>query len=190
MCGLVDLKIKKKWFDYFIISLVILLISGCHSSSYRFNKGRPVLPSHLIPSDPEKIKQERKLTAENIQVIQQGQYILISIPAALLFANHSPQISWQSYSYLNDVACYIKMFRKVEVEVNAYDTQCDKHQRVLALTELRASNIGNYLTSQGIDSRIVFTRGMGNDKPIMKTDRQEYHFANSRIEILFKEEII
>jgi len=182
-------KIIYKYLGGLIASFVFLLLCSCHSS-YRFTKGPPVLPSHLNPSDPEKIRMERKLRAENIQVIQQGQYILISIPAALIFANHSPVITWHSYSYLNDVACFIKMYRKVEVEVNAYDMKCDKHQRMLALTQLRAENIANYLISQNIDSRIVFTRGMANDKPIMKTDREEYLYANSRIEILFKEEII
>ena len=188
------LKIKKiiKMIKWTIISniLGLMLLSGCQGSSQRFMPPPSKLPTHLPPNDHIKLKMERKLAAEQIQVIQQGQYVLISIPAVLLFADQSPNIQLDSYGYLNDVACYLKMFRHVEIDVNAYDDCGDNHQRLLSLTRLRASRVADYLNTQSIDSRILFTRGLGNDKPIMKTDRLESHLANSRVEILFKEEII
>lgn len=168
--------------------LIILNFSACQSH-YRI-QNTSNLPTHLPPPDPEKLKLERKLLAEDIKVIQEGQYVLISVPSALLFLKRSPVVLWSSYQYLNDIACYIKMFRKVEVHVNAYDSFEDERQRSLSLTRLRATNVAKYLTSQGIDSRLLFMRGLSNDKPIMKTDRLENSLANSRIEILFKEEII
>jgi intracellular multiplication protein IcmN len=188
------LKIKKmtKMIEWTIVCniIVLMLLSGCQGSSQRFTQPPSKLPTHLPPSDPIKLKMERKLAAEQIQVIQQGQYVLISIPAVLLFAEQSPNILLDSYGYLNDVACYLKMFRHVEIDVNVYDDCGENHQRLLSLTRLRASRVADYLNTQAIDSRILFTRGMGNDKPIMKTDRLESHLANSRVEILFKEEII
>jgi intracellular multiplication protein IcmN len=183
--------IKKmmEWTVLFNI-IAIMLLPGCQSSSQRFTPPPSKLPTHLPPSDFIKIKMERKLAAEQIQVIQQGQYVLISIPAVLLFADNSPNILLDSHGYLNDVACYLKMFRHVEVDINVYDDCGENHQRLLSLTRLRASRVADYLNSQAIDTRILFTRGMGNDKPIMKTNRLESHLANSRVEILFKEEII
>jgi intracellular multiplication protein IcmN len=165
------------------------LLVACGSST-RFIPSQHELPAHLPPPDPVKLKFLQKLEQEQIQVIQQGQYVLIRIPSVLLFAKHSPVILWPGYTYLNDVVCYIKSFRKVEVSVNSYDSCCDKHQRMLALTSLRASNVADYLLSQSIDTRIIFTRGMANDKPIVKENSGDAYFANSRIEILFKEEII
>ena len=174
------------------IFLAVLFSSyflGC-SASYRFMPAHTELPAHLPPSDPIRLKFLQKLEQDQIQVIQQGQYILISIPSVLLFAKHSPLIQWSGYSYLNDVACYLKSYRKIELNINSYDSCCDKHQRMLALTLLRATNVADYLLSQSIDARMVFTRGMGNDKPIMRTNDSAAYFANSRVEILFKEEII
>jgi intracellular multiplication protein IcmN len=171
-----------------VIGLFLLQFGACSSRYYFHDTSN--LPTHLAPPDPQKIKLERKLMAEEIQVIQEGQYILISIPSALLFLPHSPVLLWPSYHYLNDVACYIKMFRKVEVQVNAYDTMIESHQRSLSLTRLRATNVANYLSSQQIDSRLLLMQGLANDKPIMKTERPENRWANARIEILFKEEII
>ena len=175
--------------QFFFPIMISSYFVGC-SSSYRFIPAHTELPAHLPPQDPVRLKFLQKLEQEQIQVIQQGQYILISIPSFLLFAKHSPLIQWPGYSYLNDVACYLKSYRKIELSINAYDSCCDKHQRMMALTLLRASNIADYLLSQSIDARIVFTRGMGNDKPIMRTNDQSAYIANSRIEILFKEEII
>jgi intracellular multiplication protein IcmN len=172
-----------------ILSAIFLGLIAC-SSSYRFMPSNHQLPAHLPQADPVKLRLLQKLYQDNIQVIQQGQYILISIPSVLLFPRHSPNIIWPGYQYLNDVACYIKSFRKVEMTINSYDTCCDKHQRILALTLARASNVAEYLISQGVDTRILFTRGMGNDKPIRSGVDLDPYLTNSRIEIMFKEEII
>lgn len=185
---------KKTWkFKMGVFAMMTcLLIQGCGGGGDNYNprNKQAYLPTHLPPRDPEKLKMELRLDREQVQVIQTGQWILISIPSLFVFAEHTANITLSSYGILNDVICFIKMFRKVEIDINVYESCCDKHQRMLALTRLRASRIADYFVSQGIDSRIVFTRGMANDKPIMKTDRSEYHLANSRIEILFKEEII
>ena len=179
---------QSHWLLWIWLSLCVVELLGC-SSRYSF-QDTSNLPTHLAPPDPQKIKLERKLIAEEIQVIQQGQYILISIPSALLFLPHSPVLLWPSYQYLNDVACYIKMFRKVELYVNAYEAKMDNHQRSLSLTRLRATNIANYLSTQNVDSRLLVMQGLAYDKPIMKTEYKQNRLANSRIEILFKEEII
>jgi intracellular multiplication protein IcmN len=174
------------------VLMLCLFFQGCGGGggNYNLRNKQSYLPTHLPPRDSEKLRMELRLDKEQVQVIQTGQWILISIPSLFVFAEHTATISLSSYGMLNDVICFIKMFRKVEIDINVYESCCDKHQRMLALTRLRASRIADYFVSQGIDSRIVLTRGMANDKPIMKTDRSEYHLANSRIEILFKEEII
>lgn len=170
-----------------ILSLVLL---ACRQANPYQEQEVLTLPTHLEPVDPQKLQLERRLITERIQVIQMGQYVLIDIPAALVFNQHSPKINSNSYEILNDVACYIKTFRKVEINVNVHDFCIDKQQRMFALTRVRSSAVANYLISQGIDSRLVITRGLANDKPIMKNECNENVLANSRIEISFKDEII
>lgn len=172
------------------ISCVLGLMS-CHSSHRApAPYDQSSLPKHVTTTEVNRAQILQKLSAERVKIIEEGQYVLVSISSALLFAEHSPVITWASYQILNDVACYMRLYRKVQVDVNAYESTNDSHGRMLALTRMRASAVGEYLISQGIDSRIVFTRGMGNDKPIMKTDRRESAYGNSRIEILFKKELI
>ena len=173
-----------------MLCIFFLNLLACRSDPYYANQQPAVLPTHLEPIDPQKLQLERRLTAERLQVIQIGQHVLIDIPAALIFNQHSPKITSHSYGILNDVACYIKTYRKVEINVNVHDFCIDKQERMFALTKIRASAVANYLISQGIDSRLVITRGMSNDKPIMKNECNRNVLANSRIEISFKDEII
>lgn len=191
--------IKHKLFrQYFVKKMIIISqiasvigFTACHSPHRApAPYDQTSLPSHVTTTEVNRGQILQKLSAERVKIIEEGQYVLVSIPSALLFAEHSPVITWASYQILNDVACYMRLYRKIQVDVNAYESTNDSHARMLALTRMRASAVGEYLISQGIDSRIVFTRGMGNDKPIMKTDRKESAYGNSRIEILFKNELI
>jgi len=171
--------------------LLIFLLQSCHGgANSRWSEGSMQLPSHKSERDPDKLKQEQRLKMEGLSIIQTGQYNMVSIPAGLLFAQHSPKISWSSYPILNDVACYIRMFRKVEVEINVYEYCRDTHNRIYALSLARASEVADYLVAQGIDGRVVTARGLGNDKPIMSNECDNAtSLANSRIEISFKEEL-
>jgi intracellular multiplication protein IcmN len=167
-----------------------MFLLGCHGGNGRWDEGPMQLPSHKAERDPDKLKQEQRLKTAGLSVIQTGQYTMVSIPAAMIFAQHSPKISWASYAILNDVACYIRMFRKVEVEVNVFEYCRDTHHRIFALSLARASEVAEYLVGQGIDGRIVTARGLGNDKPIMRNECDNAtSIANSRIEISFKEEL-
>jgi intracellular multiplication protein IcmN len=181
--------LQKKIIIMPLLLSILLILQSCHSHS-NMDDELMQLPSHKTESDPAKWKQEQKLQINGVKVIQTGQYTMVSIPAGLIFAQHSPKISWGSYPVLNDVACYIRMFRKVEVEVNVYEYCHDTHNRIFALSLARASEVADYLVDQGIDGRIVISRGLGNDKPIMaKECSNASSLGNSRIEIAFKEEL-
>jgi intracellular multiplication protein IcmN len=181
--------LQKKAIICFACILTMSLVA-CHSSSHWDPDNVMQLPSHKTERDPQRLKQEQKLSQEGIKVIQTGQYTMVSIPAGMIFAQHSPKISWGSYGVLNDVVCYLRMFRKVEVEVNVYEYCRDSHHRIFALSLARASEVKNYLVDQGIDGRIVVARGLGNDKPIMANEcSNASSLANSRIEISFKDEL-
>ena len=172
-----------------LLFIFFLSLLACQGRRYYAQTEPLPLPTHLEPVDPIKLQLERRLTGERLQIIQIGQHVLIDIPAVLVFNQHSPKISSHSYWILNDVACYIKTFRKVEINVNVHDFCIDKQERMLALTRARASAVANYLIGQGIDSRLVITRGLGNDKPIMENECNQNVLANSRIEISFKDQI-
>jgi intracellular multiplication protein IcmN len=61
--------------------------------------------------------------------------------------------------------------------------------RERALTLARSRVVGEYLWSQGVDSRFIFTQGLGSDKPIMRFTQGGDFSLNSRIEITFRDSV-
>lgn len=172
--------------------LVFLALTGCHVlSKYKPTTAvRPKLPFKVSGAQDKRIMaMQTLLRKEGVQVITMGQDYLISIPSKALFPSDSPRLMWSGYSLLDAVDCYLDQFRKVAVTVTAYSNKCVSARRDKALTLARARAVGDYLWSQGMDSRFVFTQGLGSDKPITSKYRKGDHSENSRIEITFRDTV-
>lgn len=173
--------------------LVFLALTGCHVFSK--HKWTPTTVPSKLPfkvsgaKDKRIIAMQTSLRKKGVKVITMGQDYLISIPSTALFPDESPQLKWGGYPILDDVSCYLDQFRKVAVTVTAFSNKCVSARRDKALTLARARAVGDYLWSQGIDSRFVFTQGLGSDKPITSNHRKGDHSLNSRIEITFRDAV-
>lgn len=178
-----------------IITLPLLIILALNFSAC--SKGKWVIEDegYRLPrnvrnsSDPSMIKMQEKFAKCGIKVITIGQDYLISIPSASLFPDQSPRLTWQSYGVLNEVGRFMKLFRKVAVTITAYGTTYVSTKREQALSLMRARAVADYLWSQGIDSRFIFTEGAGSDKPIVGMAGNDKS-PNSRIEITFRDVIV
>lgn len=127
-----------------------------------------------------------KFNRRGIKVITMGQNYLISIPASALFANQSPHLTWGAYGLLNEVALFMKQFRKTAVTVTSFSSKYISVQRERSLTTARSRVVGEYLWSQGVDSRFIFTEGLGSDKPIASYTQGGDKSPNARVEITFR----
>lgn len=136
--------------------------------------------------DSSIMKYMKKLNKKGIRVISIGEDYLISIPAPYLFEPQTPHIKWRSYALLNDVATFLKQFRKISIYVTSYSSKYVSAQRERALTLARSRVVGEYLWSQGVDSRFIFTQGLGSDKPIIAYTPGGDYSTNARVEITFR----
>ena len=172
---------------------MVLILTGCHHSVptlYVTKESNP-LPTRVSGTqDAAAMVILHRLNEHGVRVITIGQDYLISIPANRLFAGQSPRVLWRSYAVLNDVVCYLKQFNKVSVNVTAFSSKYVSPTRERALTSARARSVADYLWSQDIDSRFIFTRGLGSDKPILAGDRGGDSSPNSRIEITFRNAVV
>ena len=172
------------------IILLIALLCGC-SSSKPSVIDPPNLPTRVAgSSDAEIVRMEQKLAASGVKIIIIGQMYLISVPSHLVFMDQSPKIKWQSYALLNDIAEYLCKFRKISIHINAYNDCYLSEKRTKALTLARARKVANYLWSQNVTTRFIFTRGMGNEKSIVERTKCSDTSPNSRIEIVFRRAIV
>lgn len=170
------------------VAISLATLVGC------FNQSRVIeqdsLPYKIVgSSDPQKIAMQSRFDKAGVKVITMGQDYMLSVQSQILFPNESPRLLWGSYALLNDIVCYLKQFRKISVTVTAYSNKCSSSRREQSLTLARARAVANYLWSQGIDSRFIFTQGLGSDKPISTYLEKGDKSPNSRIEIVFHEAI-
>ncbi len=171
----------------FAIACVIIFLSGCQPTAVRPVDDAIPLPTQVAgASDAHIVALEKQLSQSGVRVISLGQNHLISIPSRLLFESQSPQLTWASYQLLNTLVCYLQQFRKVSLTINAFSNPYVSREREHALTLARARAISKYLWSQSIDSRFIFTQGLGSDKPIGVFKRGGEGSLNARIEITFR----
>ena len=170
-------------------AIAFLLLSAC-GDKYVPEQVEAKLPCKLRGAcDSTVIKYINHFNKRGIKVITKGQDYLISIPAGALFTDQTPHLTWASYSLLNEVASFLKQFRKVAITISSYSSKYISVQRERSLTLARSRVVGEYLWSQGIDSRLVFTQGLGSDKPIMSYSQGGDASPNARVEITFRDAV-
>jgi intracellular multiplication protein IcmN len=172
--------------------LAFLLMLGCKPKIYNPLENDALKLPYKVKGAEDKavIQIQKSLIRCGVAVITIGQDYLISIPSKSLFPNQSPQLAWGSYGLLNNVVRFLKQFRKVAITITGYSGQYVSAKREHALTLARSRAVADYLWSQGIDSRFIFTEGAGSDKPIMGYLQGGDKTINSRIEITFRDAIV
>lgn len=170
--------------------MTFFLLSACTKEYWALDPEKPKWPCKLTGAcDSAVIKHMSRLQSRGVKVIYVGQDYLISIPATYLFDPQTPHIKWHSYGLLNEVAVFLKQFRKISIYVTSYSSKYVSPQRERALTLARSRVVGEYLWSQGVDSRFIFTQGLGSDKPIMAATAGGDFSANARVEITFRDAV-
>ena len=174
-----------------LVATLVACLAACQGTTPTIIQNEARLPEQVALGDAEIIMLEHKLAEKGVQIVSIGQDYLLSVPAATLFGDQSPHLTWASYDELNEIACYLRQFRKVGVSVTAYTSPYVSPHREHALSEARAREVANYLWSQGIDSRLIFADGLASVKPLLRKASLKLgdKSPNSRIEITFRRAI-
>lgn len=173
--------------------IAFFVLSGCHKQApLPLEDDSYKLPRKVAGASDSKVAAMMKQfnRSNDINVVTIGQNYLISLPSSVLFPAESPRITWKGYACLNQVAVFMKQFRKIAVNVTSYSNKYVSVAREQALTSARARAVADYLWSQGIDSRFIFTEGAGSDKPITAMTQQGDRASSSRVEITFRDAVL
>lgn len=168
--------------------IALSMIASCSKEYNSLDPEPPKWPCKVQGAcDATITKYIKKFNKNGVKVITVGQDYMISIPAPYLFETETPHIKWKSYALLNEVAVFLKQFRKISIYITSYSSKYVSVQREKALTMARSRVISEYLWSQGVDSRFIFTQGLGSDKPILAGENSA---MNARIEITFRRAVV
>jgi outer membrane protein OmpA-like peptidoglycan-associated protein len=77
----------------------------------------------------------------------------------------------------------LKQYNQTYIDVYGHTDSTGSDSYNLSLSQRRAASVADYLTSRGVQSARLGTRGFGETQPIASNDTEEGKAANRRVEI-------
>ena len=132
-------------------------------------------------------KQERDLRARtagsDVTVTRQGDELILNLPAGVTFPVDSANIQPEFRNTLDQVADTLKQYPSTFIDIYGHTDSTGSDQYNQALSERRAMSVADYLTTRGVQSARIATRGFGETQPIASNDTEAGRAANRRVEI-------
>jgi outer membrane protein OmpA-like peptidoglycan-associated protein len=132
-------------------------------------------------------EQERKLRQQTagtgVNVIRDGDNLVLDMPTEVTFAVDSANIDAGFRNTLDQVATTLTQYEKTYVDVLGHTDSTGSDAYNQGLSERRASSVAGYLSSRGVQSARLATRGYGESQPKASNLDEAGRAANRRVEI-------
>lgn len=125
----------------------------------------------------------RHLARTGVRVERDGNDIRLIMPSDITFANDSAKIDPHFYPTLNSIAKVMREFRNTTIKVAGFtsSTGSDNHNQILS--EDRANNVADYLSSHGVNPNRITPVGFGKRYAIANNNTQDGQAQNRRVEV-------
>ena len=132
-------------------------------------------------------KQERDLRRQTagtgVEVIRQGDDLILRMPSGITFPVDSSSIQPQFQTTLDQVAQTLASYNQTYVDVLGHTDSTGSDAYNQALSERRAGAVADYLASRGVARARMGIRGYGETAPIASNDSEMGRAQNRRVEI-------
>jgi outer membrane protein OmpA-like peptidoglycan-associated protein len=132
-------------------------------------------------------KQERDLRARtagtDVQVIREGDNLVLNIPSGITFAYDSADVQPQFQRTLDQVASTLSSYNQTYIDVYGHTDATGSDVYNQGLSERRATAVADYLSGRGVQTARIGTRGYGKTQPIASNDTDAGRAANRRVEV-------
>ncbi|HVJ03902.1 MAG TPA: OmpA family protein [Sphingomonas sp.] len=133
--------------------------------------------------DRQEQELRRRTAGTDVDVIRQGDDLLLRMPSNVTFATNEAAIQSQFRPTLDQVADVLKQYNQTYVDVYGHTDSTGTDAYNQTLSERRAQSVADYLSTHGVQSARLGTRGFGETQPIASNDTEEGKAANRRVEI-------
>ena len=132
-------------------------------------------------------KQERDLRARtagtDVQVVRQGDDLILNIPSGINFAYNSATVEPQFRRTLDQVGQVLGQYDRTYIDIYGHTDSTGSEAYNQDLSERRAGSVADYLETRGVKSARIGIRGFGELQPIASNDTEQGRAANRRVEI-------
>ena len=134
--------------------------------------------------DRQEAELRRQTAGTGVDVIRQGDDLLLRMPSGITFDYDRFDIKPQFEATLNEVARTLQTYNQTYVDVLGHTDTTGTAEYNQGLSVRRAQSVANYLVSHGVASARIATRGYGESAPLYSPDDTEAkRAANRRVEI-------
>ena len=132
-------------------------------------------------------KQEAKLRAQlqgtGVSVTRNGDDLILNMPGNITFKTASADLNANFYRVLDSVTLVLKEFDKTLIDVEGHTDSDGSEAYNQQLSLNRASSVGMYLQSHGVNGQRIVTFGAGEVRPIASNSTAEGKQQNRRVEL-------
>jgi outer membrane protein OmpA-like peptidoglycan-associated protein len=132
-------------------------------------------------------KQESKLRAQlqgtGVSVTRSGNDLILNMPGNITFRTASADLNSNFFSVLDSVALVLKEYDKTLIDVEGHTDSdgSDSYNQQLSLN--RATSVGTYLQSHGVNGQRIVTFGAGEARPVASNNTADGKQQNRRVEL-------
>ena len=132
-------------------------------------------------------RQERalreRMAGTGVDVVRQGDNITLNMPENITFGFDRSDLQPQFFSVLDNVAGTLREYNQTIVEVAGHTDSKGTDSYNQALSDRRATAVGNYLMSKGLVRDRFILIGAGESRPVASNDTDAGRAQNRRVEI-------
>lgn len=133
--------------------------------------------------DRQEAKLRQQLQNSGVQVVRDGDNIILNMPGNITFATNSAEVNSDFSDVLNSVGLVLKEYDKTYVDVLGHTDSTGSDSYNQQLSERRANSVANILINEGIIPERLVVRGLGETYPIADNNSENGRSLNRRVEI-------
>ena len=133
--------------------------------------------------DQQEAELRRQTAGTGVDVIRQGDELLLRMPAGITFDFNRFDIKPQFRATLDEVARTLDQYPSTMIDVLGHTDSVGSDAYNQGLSERRAGAVADYLVMRGVSRVRIATRGYGESMPIADNNTEAGRAANRRVEI-------
>jgi len=133
--------------------------------------------------DQQEAKLRQKLAGTGVSVTRQGDNIVLNMPGNITFKTGSADLNADFFKVLDGVGLVVDEYDKTLIVIEGHTDSVGSDDNNQALSERRASAVGQYLASKGVNNQRVLAAGFGESRPIASNDNDAGRSQNRRVEV-------
>lgn len=133
--------------------------------------------------DRQEAELRRQTAGTGVDVIRQGDELVLRMPAGITFAYDSYALQPAAQSTLTEVGRTLASYNQTYIDVLGHTDSTGTEAYNQTLSERRAGAVADYLSMRGVARARMGIRGYGETQPIASNDSEEGRAQNRRVEI-------